>query len=184
MRIFIGIKMAEEITAVIHQKLKPLKKLSTPIRWVKPDNIHLSIKFIGEVSPEKCSEICHTLATTRLNIKPFKTNIYGWGKFGRKDQLNIFWAGLEQSSPLENLYHRVEDILAGISIERESREYTPHITLGRNKKLFNIKQVLFFIEKYSDQAISPLELDKFQVFQSELSSHGAMYSIKQEIPLD
>ncbi len=184
MRIFIGIKMPEEIVAIIHQKLKPLKKLSTPIRWVKPDNIHLSIKFIGEVSPGKCSEICHTLATTPLNIKPFKTNISGWGKFGRKDQLNIFWASLEKSLPLEKLYNQVEDIMADLSIERESREYTPHITLGRNKKLFNIKPVLTFIQKNSDRTISQLVIDKFQVFQSELSSYGAIHSIKQEILLD
>ena len=184
MRIFIGIKMPEEIVAAISQKLKPLKKLSTHIRWVKTDNIHLSIKFIGEVSPNKCSEICHTLTTTPLNIKPFKTNITGWGKFGRQGQLNIFWAGMEYSPSLEKLYSQVEDLTAGLSIERESRNYTPHITLGRNKTLFNLKQVVSFIDKYADQTISPLAINKFQVFQSELSSSGPTYTIMQEIPLD
>lgn len=183
MRIFIGIKMPGEIVATIQQKLKSLKKLSTPIRWVKPDNIHLSLKFIGEVLPAKCQEICQSLRTTPVHIKPFQIHVTGWGKFGRKGQLNIFWAGLQPSPNLEKLYHHVEDITAGLGIERESRKYIPHITLGRNKKLFNIKRIESFIEEFSDQAISPWKINGFQVFQSELHSSGPIYTIMQEIPL-
>ena len=183
MRIFIGIKLDERVHDEIEKFLEPFKKISSPIRWVKPENVHFTLKFIGEVSEEKYAQIEKRLSEAEFNTGPFDLRLTGCGKFGRGNTLNIFWIGIAPSDPLAQVFNKIENTLAKIGIEKENRQFKPHITVGRNKKNFNFKSFSELIEENSDQLISEFNVGHFQVFKSQLRPEGPIYTILKEIPL-
>jgi 2'-5' RNA ligase len=183
MRIFIGIKLDERVHDEIEKFLKPFKKISSPVRWVKPANVHITLKFIGEVSNEKYVQIEKRLSEAEFNTDPFDLRLAGCGKFGRGNTLNIFWIGISPSDPLARVFKKIENTLAKIGIEKENRQFKPHITVGRNKKNFNFKSFFELIEENSDQQISELTVNHFQIFKSQLRPEGPIYTILKEIPL-
>jgi 2'-5' RNA ligase len=183
MRIFIGMKLDSEAIEKINTALKPFKKIATPIKWVKPENWHFTIKFIGEVDGEKENQIKDILKKIRFNIQPFEIVISGFGKFGRGNELNIFWAGIEENEILKKIFNQIENALEKIEIRREIREFKPHITLGRNRKPFNFKSLFSILEKDTSRPITHFISTGFQIFQSVLTPEGPVYNILEEIKL-
>lgn len=183
MRVFIGIKLDERVHEEIEKFLEPFKKISSPIRWVKPENVHITLKFIGEVSEEKYAKIEKRLGEAEFDTGPFDLKLTGCGKFGRGNTLNIFWIGISPSDPLTQIFKKIENTLAKISIEKENRPFKPHITVGRNKKNFNFQSFFQLIEENNDRLISEFNVDHFQVFKSQLRPEGPIYTILKEIPL-
>lgn len=183
MRIFIGIKLNQPVHDQLEHFLKPFKKISTPIQWVKQENIHLTLKFIGEVSEPKVQQISDALAHLEKFEQPLNIQLTGCGKFGRNDDLNIFWIGLAANPALLKLYSNIEEALAKLSIPRETRPFTPHLTVGRNKKMFNFKALLKHIEELANVPIATFSTGHFQLFKSDLRPTGPIYTILKEIPI-
>lgn len=184
MRIFIGINFSDSTREEIERSLKPFKKIATPIKWVKPENVHLTLKFIGEVSPEKYSQIEEVFTNNDFNVGAFDLEIAGFGKFGRGRELNILWVGIEKNETIKNLYQRIEDTLAKIGISKEKRPFKAHLTVGRNKKNFNFKPLFELLDKNADVHVTKFRVNAFQVFKSELFSTGPVYTILKEIAVD
>jgi 2'-5' RNA ligase len=183
MRIFIGIKLDDRVHEEIESFLKPFKKISSPLRWVKPANVHLTLKFIGEVSEEKYSQIERGLGEVEFDTGPVALQLSGCGKFGRGDSLDIFWIGLVPSAPLTEIFNKIETTLAKIGIEKERRPFKPHLTVGRNKKTFNFKSFSGLMEENSYRPVSQFTVSSFQVFKSQLRPEGPIYTVLEEIPL-
>lgn len=181
MRVFIGVKLDTVTKEKINNALKPFKKISTPIRWVKPENIHLTLKFIGGISGERNNELSSRLKHTRFQSGPIPISISGFGKFGQGNNLNIFWAGIDDSDPLKQVYHQIEHTLDEIGIEKETRKFKPHLTLGRNKKNFNFKSLLTLIDQYLDLPIARFTATGFQIFESTLTPGGPRHTILEEV---
>jgi len=183
MRVFIGIKLSDHVHEEIEKFLKPFKKSSTPIRWVKPENVHLTLKFIGEIPEEKYRQIARCLGEIQFNTGPFQLKLSGCGKFGRGDTLNILWIGVNTGNALKEIYNRIENSLAKIHIEKENRPFKAHITVGRNKKNYNFKNFFQLMEEKSHQPITEFTVSGFQIFESKLKPEGPMYKILKEITL-
>lgn len=183
MRIFIGIKLDKNVQDDIAKFLKPFRKISSPIKWAKPANIHITLKFIGEISAEKYARIEQDLSTATFNTGPFDLTLAGCGKFGKKESLNILWIGIAPKPELEEIFNKIEDTLEKSGIEKDTRKFKPHITVGRNKKIFNFKSLFKIIEDKKDLPISQLTVGGFQVFKSQLTPDGPIYTILKEIPL-
>ena len=182
MRTFIGMKLDDHTREKIGAALKPFKKIATPIKWVKPKNWHLTIKFIGEVNEEKKERIIESMKATPFAVQPFEIVISGFGKFGQGNDLNIFWAGILANETLQKIYFQIEDALEKIHVKRESREFKPHLTLGRNRKHFNFKSFAAMIEKERTGPIASFKTPGFQIYQSILTPEGPIYNIIEEIP--
>ena len=183
MRIFIGIKLDDRVHEEIESFLKPFKKNSSPLRWVKPANVHLTLKFIGEVSDHQYAQIEQRLSDTEFNTGPLELSLSGCGKFGKDDSLKIFWIGIAANTSLTEIYNRIETSLAKAGIEKENRPFKPHLTVGRNKKNFNFKSFLQLMEENSRRLVSQFTATHFQVFKSQLRPEGPIYSVLKEIPL-
>jgi len=186
MRIFIGIKLDQCAVDHVEKFLEPFKKIGSPLRWTKPGNIHITVKFIGDVTPEKCTQIEKTLIASTADFSPseFPITLAGCGKFGRGTELDIFWIGIAPPyTPLTQLVEKIETNLSKIGIKKEDRPFTPHITVGRNKKMFNFKPVFQLIDEHKDQPISGLTVRSVQLFESRLTPDGPIYKLIKEIPL-
>jgi RNA 2',3'-cyclic 3'-phosphodiesterase len=184
MRIFIGIKLDEAIRESIAKELQPFKKIANSIRWTKSDNIHLTLKFIGEVSEARLEPIGKALLAEKTPVAPFLLKISGFGKFPAGDDLHIFWAGIDDSPQLQALFAWIENTLAPLGIAREAQPFNPHITLGRNKSRYNFKTLLELLAAKRDIFLTECQVTSFQLFSSQLTPAGPLYKILKEIPLE
>ena len=180
-RIFIAINLPEDTKKKLTEYQDKWPEL--PVRWTKKENIHITLKFIGEISSDQYTQIEDALNQTDFNSGGIVLNIRGCGKFGKGHSLNILWIGIEQNEKLENIYNKIEASLAKKGIPREQRIFKPHITVGRNRKAFNFKSFLEILEKESDCFISKFYISHFQIFKSQLRPEGPIYTILKEIPL-
>lgn len=169
----------------IEKLLKPIKKISCPIRWIDPKNHHITLKFIGEVSDQKYLQIEKGLIETAqtLNIGDIDLKLTGCGKFGPKDAIRIFWVGLIPNPSLNSLYEEIENCLFRLGIAKEDRPFSAHITVGRNNKAYNFKRVFEYIEELKDRTITGVHVTHFQLFKSDLLPEGPVYTVLKEIPL-
>jgi 2'-5' RNA ligase len=184
MRIFIGIKLAEDCREKIVRELQPFKIIPTSIRWTETENIHLTLKFIGEISAALTGQIAETLLAAKIPVAPFQLKITGFGKFPAGDDLQIFWAGVEDNPPLQVLFVWIENALASLAIAREARPFNPHLTLGRNKSRYNFKTLFELLAEKRDIFLAKCPVSSFQLFSSQLTPAGPIYKILKEIPLE
>ncbi len=133
MRIFTGIQLAEEAREKIVKELDPFKRIAPSIRWTGKNNIHLTLKFIGDVEPGLSGRIADALTAAKIPLPPSRLRFSGFGKFPVGDDLHIFWAGVEDDPRLLSLFNAIEALLFPLGVARETRPFQPHLTLGRNK---------------------------------------------------
>jgi 2'-5' RNA ligase len=184
MRIFIGIKLDDKVLKEMEKFLKPFKKTASPIKWTKPENIHVTLKFIGEVTPDKYSRIETLLDNADFHTGAIDLNIAGCGKFGKGRDMSIFWIGLDKNEKLEDLYNRIENTLKKAGIPKEQRKFKPHLTVARNKKNHNFKSFFELIDQNSDRLIAGQRVTGFQVVESRLTPDGPLYTPLKEISID
>lgn len=183
MRIFIGIKMNDETTGKLEHFVQPFKTESTPIRWIKPENYHLSLRFIGEIPEDIWIRIRDKFTSSMFRLSPFPIQVRGCGSFSRGQDIGIFWAGVMTSQPLQTIYNTLEKGLESTGIQPETRPFHPHITLGRNKKKYDFNSFFGKMETHRHTIIAEPIVDRFQIFQSTLLPVGPIYKILKEIPI-
>ncbi len=126
MRLFVAINFNDETRARLLALRDELRSRSVRGNFSAPENLHLTLAFIGEVSPKKVDKIEAILET--VAFKPFDVSINRLGTFSRG---TLWWAGLREDKPLMDLQHEIEHKLALCGFEMDGRKYNPHITLGR-----------------------------------------------------
>ena len=184
MRVFIAIPFDLETTAAIDNYLKPLKKRATPIKWVREENIHLTLKFIGDVEQSKLTEIRSVLS--KIQHPPFQLKLRGGGSFNTRGILSILWIGVDgdPETALEQLVSQIETELSSTGIEKEKRPFKAHVTVGRNKRKFNYKFVEHFIQERNSRLIHELRVKHFCLIKSQLTPSGPIYRIIDEYQLN
>jgi len=183
MRIFTGIRLSEEAREKIVKELDPFRRIAPSIRWTGKENIHLTLKFIGEVEPGLSGKIAAALATAKFPLPPFRLRCRGFGKFPPGDDLHIFWAGVEDDPRLLSLFHAIEALLLPLGVACETRPFQPHLTLGRNTSRADFRRLFKLLGEKKDLFLAECPLAAFQLFRSDLTPAGPVYSIIKEIPL-
>ena len=130
MRLFIAINFDDDVKKHIIKQRETVKKFSRSGNFTNDDNIHLTIRFIGEADEEDIEYICEAMREACSNFRSFKINIGGLGFFPRGDK-SIVWTGVEKSKAIEALYMRLERSLGKQGFGRNRQGLSPHITLGR-----------------------------------------------------
>ncbi|MEI6613489.1 MAG: RNA 2',3'-cyclic phosphodiesterase [Chrysiogenales bacterium] len=184
MRIFVGIKLDDAIRESITRELNSFKKIANSIRWTEIGNIHLTLKFIGEVAEVQVEQIKEVLLAAKIPVAPFLLKISGFGKYPAGDDLHIFWAGVEDNPYLQILFDDIENTLGPLGIAREVRPFNPHITLGRNKAHYNFKTLFELLAEKRAIFLAECRVTSFQLFSSHLTPAGPQYKILKEIPLE
>lgn len=174
-RIFIGIFLPE----TFQESLSSLCFGVSGMKWTKPENLHITLKFIGEVENRLFEEISESLYDAKF--KPFIVKVKGIGTFQNKFN-QLIWAGLEQSEEILELYKKIEKMLSKFGIPKEKREYLPHVTLGRGK---NVRQekIQEYTMLHNDFFLPiPIVVESFQLISSNLKPSGSVYTIENEYP--
>ena len=175
-RLFVAIRPPEAIRDLLIDAMDD----SPELRWVSDDNLHLTLRFIGEVERPLADDIAAALA--RLRSDAFELRLAGVGMFEQRSG-GAIWAGVEPKAPVAALATKVERACLAAGLEPERRAFHPHITLARwNRRSALAAQAL--IERNRALASPPFAVDRFILFESHLSRHGAYYEEVAAVALD
>src|SRR3979409_1993077 len=129
MRIFIGIDLGSEVRARIERVLEGVEGFAPEARWVRPESLHITLKFIGEQSPEQVDAVAERLR--RIEASGFEIGIGGYGFFPTAKAPRVFWIGIHTGPQLAELAGSIDMATAELGIPREGRPFSPHLTLAR-----------------------------------------------------
>lgn len=175
-RLFVAITLPDTVRQLLFERQTELSGM----RWASPDNLHLTLRFIGEVAQAKVSAIRAGLRTVPGNAFPLQ--IKGLGYFDKRPQA-VVWAGVEESTPLLALKKQVDDALAlhaGLNVP--DGRFSPHITLGRAKRA-DRTALKNFTANYSDATTAAFKVESFTLFSSMLAPGGAVHTVEERYPL-
>jgi len=176
MRLFVAIDLPESVK----ERLALLCCGLPGARWVDPDQIHLTLRFIGEVDGGLFRDIRDVLAATEGEC--FSLQLSGIGFFPPRGKPRVIWAGLQKNESLLKLRNRMESQLVDLGLEPEGRKFSPHITLARLKNTPTIR-IVHFLEAHSHFRSDPFFVENFHLYSSILGRKGAVHRIEVSYPL-
>lgn len=150
-------------------------------RWVEETNLHITLRFIGEVSEPVAEEIIHALDDVRAPAVP--VSLTGAGQFASRGRARAVWVGVEKSAALSALHDKIDQALIRIGQPPEGRKYTPHVTIGRLKDA-RPNRVLGWLEANGAFFAPKFEVREFVLYESRLGRNGPSYAPVAEYPLD
>ncbi len=149
-------------------------------KWIDPQQIHLTVRFIGEVDGTTFLDI--KTALEQVSLEPFSMALKGVGHFPPRGKPRVLWVGIEQSEPLQSLKSRIDRILATAGLQPEGRKFSPHITLARLKNS-PIHKVADFLAGNGLFSQEPFEIKDFKLYSSTLTPKGAIHKVEKVYPL-
>ena len=171
--------VAVELPDTLRFRLVELRKDFSGLRWAVPENMHLTLRFVGEVGRKDVEKARKALREVR--VAPFFLCVQGLGLFER-GRRHVLWAGLKTSAPLSELKRRVDGVLAeSIGLGAEQGPFTPHITLSRIRT--GLSPALREQAAGCDFASESFAVESFTLFRSVLSSAGASHFPLEQYPL-
>lgn len=152
------------------------------ITWVAPENLHVTLKFFGETKESTIPEIGHILSAAVSEVCPFSVQLSGLGVFGSRYDPRVIWVGMHGDEPLSLLAKKITEGLKTIGMEPDRQNFVPHLTLGRVKKVTDLKLFQKTMEKYREVKLCQCTLDKLILFESKLHKDGPEYFVTEEYP--
>lgn len=185
LRAFIAVDLTKEIQGRIAEIEAALERFSSQVRWVRPESIHLTLKFLGEITQDQFREIQKTFASRSSGIAPFLISVEGLGFFPNVRGPRVVWIGIEKGKePLEALARFVEQALRTAGFPPESRPYSPHATIGRIKFLRDVKAFLEAADPLEKILCGQAPVREFHLYESELNRSGSIYTKRATFELE
>ena len=148
-------------------------------RWQGDDQLHLTLRFIGDVDRHQAEDVHAALAA--VHHPRFEIALAGVGAFDRRGEPTVLWAGVAPQEPLKILHKKIDQAIARIGLEPERRAYSPHITLARLPH--GSGPVGGFLETASRLASQPFQVEEFRLYESDLTPDGPVYSVVERYSL-
>jgi 2'-5' RNA ligase len=174
-RLFVAIRPPETIRDLLIDAMDD----SPEFRWQDDEQLHLTLRFIGEVDRPVADDLAGALG--RVRADRFDLRVNGVGRFEQRNS-GALWAGVEPREPIAALSAKVERVYQQAGLEPEHRAFHPHITLARWKGRRS-REVADFLERHRALKSQPFEVTEFALFESRLSRHGAHYEEVAGYPL-
>ena len=189
LRAFIAIKLSDELKGHIGEVQAELKRRAfglDGLGWVRPEGIHLTLRFLGDIAEERVEALGAMLGDVAAGMKPFALDARGIGVFPNPRAPRVIWLGLqgtpESMEALRRMQAKIEDGVAGLGFSRESREFTAHLTLARVRNRQSGAALSKVLEANRDHAVGSFLAASVGLIRSELRPSGAVYTTLVEVP--
>lgn len=183
MRLFLAFDVSPEIRGSLEGAVKRLRESRAPVRWVKHDAIHQTIKFLGDTPEDRLEGLIGKMTSVCGDIVPFPIAVTGLGVFPDARRPRIVWAGVrEPSGTLQRLWKQTEETAQTLGWQREKRGFSPHITLGRVKGTINITRLNEVIGSLEDEHWGEQDVRDLVLYRSHLKPGGAEYEVIHVFP--
>ena len=176
MRSFIAIELPEGVKSALAELRQELKKCNADIRWVKPDNVHLTLKFLGDIDEKSLDMIIEATKAACTGYSGFDLEARGVGVFPDMRAPRVLWVGISDNDSLTGLQKDIENGLAAIGFSSEKRRFRPHLTLGRFKSSSGKEGLYDKIEEYKNISQGLIEVTSLFLIKSELTPSGAKHT--------
>lgn len=182
MRAFIAIDLPDSLHAALAESQQAFRKTAGDASWTRPEGIHLTLKFLGEITDAQTRQVVEALGQLGPST-PFPVEVKGFGFFPTAERPRVFWAGVVAPPALAELAGRIEGLLEKAGFAREDRPFSPHLTLARFKIPRPQPALVAAAMTRSAASLGKFEASEFFLFESKLSSQGAQYRKVMRFPL-
>ncbi len=183
MRTFIAIDLDPAIKAALLELVGALQRKGAEVRWVRPEGLHLTLKFLGEVEPSGLPAVAEAVRTAAAAGPSFPLAVRGTGTFPDGSRPRVLWAGVGEGPELLGLQEAVEAGLEKEGYPREARPFHPHLTLGRVKGPSRLAEAVRELDKRRETLFGEMTVRKVAMFESVLKPQGAEHRIAEEFAL-
>jgi len=172
MRTFIAVEIPNNIQQTIGEYVASIKGLFEGVKWILPENLHLTIKFLGEVSESELENLIDCIEKTAADFSPFVMGLSHTGFFPSQKKPKVVWIGADDGADkLLDLYQELEDCLENAGYDRETRMFSPHLTIGRAKRYKRIRVP----ETLPEFGAVTFDVKNIAIIKSTLTPHGPIY---------
>ncbi len=182
MRAFLAIDLPANIHAALAERQAEFRRLTSSARWTRPEVIHLTLKFLGEITESQAGQVRRALNALRPT-QPFSVEIKGFGFFPDARRPRVFWAGVVAPPDLAQLARRVEEAMEEIGFPPEPRPFSPHLTLARFREPRPESALLAAAERHATASMGRCDVREFHLYESKLKPQGAEYIKLARFPL-
>ncbi|MFH1422755.1 MAG: RNA 2',3'-cyclic phosphodiesterase [Planctomycetota bacterium] len=185
-RTFIAIALTDEVRNNLLSIQHRLSETGTKIRWVEHKNLHLTLKFLGDIYLSNAGDISQIIEKAVAGVKPFVFEISGTGAFPNLHSPRIVWVGVKKNVDiLANIFNYLNEHLLEYDIPPENRSYVPHITIGRVKSMSHSGSgnLELRIKENSEKVFGEVEVKEILLMMSELSPAGPKYTVLSAVRL-
>ncbi len=179
LRTFIAVEAPGEIVAQAAKLIGRLREAEADVKWVEPENMHFTLKFLGGVRDRDLGELCLALARATRELKPFEIEVRGAGAFPDAARPRTLWLGVGAGGEaFTELFASLEERLADLGFRQEGRRFQPHLTLGRVRNSSpGSRELAQLLREQADFEAGPMYVDEAVLFSSEPGREGPHYEV-------
>jgi 2'-5' RNA ligase len=181
MRLFIAIEISPDVRAALAALLKEFRAMAPQVKWVRPENMHLTLKFLGETDSSKLTAMQATLSAIRSS-QSVTLHFRGLGFFPNAKRAKVFWAGMEASPNLPSLALDIDRAVHRFGFPLEDRPFTPHLTVARFQPPGLPIKLATAAQESASRDFGSLIAREFHLIESKLKPSGAEYTTLQSFP--
>ncbi len=171
-RLFVALPLPEPVK----RSLEPLARGLGDVRWLGPEQQHLTLRFIGALDNGRLEEVAETLAL--VEGWPFELGLEGLGHFPPRGEPQVLWVGVTKSPDLARLKRRIDRVLATLGLSPESRKFTPHVTVGRTRGPLSRERLATWLMRHSLYRSERFPVSGFHLYSSRLKPDGAQHLLE------
>jgi 2'-5' RNA ligase len=178
MRLFIAVDVSEEVKAAVADMATRLRETNADVAWVKPENFHLTLKFLGETQEARLGDIQAALDLTTAARAAFDLESRGMGCFPERGMPRVVWVGTNAGrDALAALARDVESAMEEFGFPRERREFAAHLTIGRVRGPRGAERLRRLVEAEAETVFGCCRVDEVRLYKSTLASGGSIYEM-------
>jgi RNA 2',3'-cyclic 3'-phosphodiesterase len=175
MRLFVALEIPAAVRDNLATLIKDFRNVDPKSRWVRPENLHVTLKFIGQAPPNKLEAIRIALGGVRA-VRAVELDFRGLGFFPNEKHPRVLWANVETSAYLKSLAADIDHALEILGVAREQRAFTPHLTLARFPSPRIPEKLRSAIQQNIARTFGSLRTSEFHLIESKLKPSGAEYT--------
>ena len=174
-RLFVALTLPDEIK----QSLEPLATGLGDVRWLLPEQQHLTLRFLGELDDGVMADVGEAL--TLVPGMPFELRLKGIGHFPPRGEPRVLWVGVEKNPELRRLKRRIDRTLKAVGLAPDGRKFAPHVTIARLRHLPTAASLGTYLMRHGLYRSEPFAVSDFQLCSSWLHPNGAEYRVRGEL---
>jgi 2'-5' RNA ligase len=178
-RLFVALDLPDDVRRSLAEVMETLKPKCREARWVRPESMHLTLKFLGHVvadgDAQKLGAVCAALAAVR-SPEPVEMHFRGIGFFPNPRRPRVVWCGVQCSPNLAQIAAEIDRVLEPLGVSRENRDFVPHLTLARIEPPRRAESLVRAVEEMQSSDFGALHTTEFYLYESRLKRSGAEYS--------
>jgi 2'-5' RNA ligase len=183
-RAFIAIEVGDEVRRSLKRLQERLRYCGATVSWVRPENIHLTLVFLGDVWPRQVGAIAESMDRIAAATPAFRFEVEGLGFFGSDRSPRVLWAGVEEPAGLlAGLHPPLLESARQVGVQVEMRAFNPHVTFGRVRSRRNVDALTAEVASAKNTRHGNVAVGRVVLIKSRLGPEGARYSIEHESPL-